>query len=56
MSKSLPHGEKGLQRLRETHFDLLISDVLMSALSGYELCRKLKGSRQTANRRERWSG
>jgi signal transduction histidine kinase len=35
-------GEAGLTRLRETSFDLVVSDVLMQGLTGFELCRTIK--------------
>ena len=37
-----PDGEQGLEQARAADFDLVISDVLMPGLSGYELCRHLK--------------
>jgi PAS domain S-box-containing protein len=35
-------AEQALQRLRAADFDLVLSDVLMPGLSGYDLCRRLK--------------
>ncbi len=35
-------GEQGLELFRAGNFDLVISDVLMPGLSGYELCARLK--------------
>jgi len=35
-------GQAGLARLRETSVDLVVSDVLMQGLTGFELCRTIK--------------
>jgi CheY-like chemotaxis protein len=35
-------GALGLERLRTGHFDLVISDIQMPGLSGYEFCRSAK--------------
>jgi two-component system cell cycle sensor histidine kinase/response regulator CckA len=37
-----PDGEQGFVLLDAPPFDLVISDILMPGLSGYELCRKIK--------------
>jgi signal transduction histidine kinase len=36
------NGHAGLARLAEVPFDLVVSDVLMPGLSGFELCRTIK--------------
>lgn len=36
------NGEEGLQRAGSTEYDLILSDILMPGLSGYELCRRIK--------------
>lgn len=35
-------GEEGLGRARDVAFDLVLSDILMPGLNGYELCRRIK--------------
>ena len=35
-------GQKGFDRVNAADFALVISDILMPGLSGYELCRKIK--------------
>jgi len=35
-------GDKGLDAFNSSHFDLILSDVMMPGLSGYDLCRKVK--------------
>jgi len=35
-------GRQGLERFRAGDFDLVLSDILMPGLSGYELCRQIK--------------
>jgi PAS domain S-box-containing protein len=37
-----PDGEKGFELCGDSAFDLVISDIVMPGLSGYELCRKIK--------------
>ena len=40
--KTAPDGTKALQILRDKRFDLIIIDILMPKLSGYELLRLLR--------------
>jgi two-component system, sensor histidine kinase and response regulator len=42
-----PDGEQGLKCMDAKVFDLVISDILMPGMSGYELCRNVKGNRAT---------
>ena len=35
-------GQAGITRLAEKPFDLVVSDVLMAGLTGFELCRRIK--------------
>ncbi len=41
-------GEEALRLVRELHPDLVVSDILMPGLDGYELCRRLRADPQTA--------
>ena len=40
-------GSLGLERLLQVPYDLVLSDVLMPGLSGYDLCRAAKTHPQT---------
>src|SRR5712691_6095158 len=37
-----PDGAKGFDIFKQADCDLVISDVVMPGLTGYELCRKIK--------------
>lgn len=42
-----PDGQAGWDRLVQESFDLILSDVMMPCLSGYELCRRIKDTPET---------
>ena len=41
-------GEEGLKLAREHHPDVILLDVMMPGMDGYETCRHLKGLPETA--------
>jgi len=42
-------GEETLERVAEAKPDLILLDIMMPKVSGYEICRKLKGDPATAD-------
>jgi DNA-binding response OmpR family regulator len=44
---AVPSAEEGLLELRRTQFDLLITDVRLPGMSGFDLVRRLKGMGRT---------
>lgn len=40
-------GEQALERVRETSFDLILLDILMPTMDGYEVCSRLKAEEST---------
>ena len=41
-------GEEGLERFGATAFDLVLLDVMMPGLDGFEVCQRLRGSQRGA--------
>jgi two-component system sensor histidine kinase/response regulator len=41
------NGEEGLQKVGEYNPDLIVLDVMMPKMDGYEVCRRLKGDENT---------
>ena len=39
---SVTNGKEGLERLRNDHINLIISDILMPVMDGYQFCRAVK--------------
>lgn len=42
-------GEETLQKVRDWHPDLLLLDVMMPKISGFEVCKRLRADPQTRN-------
>src|SRR5260221_9971350 len=41
-------GQQALEQVRELHPDLVVSDILMPKVDGYDLCRRLRAAPETA--------
>src|SRR5260221_13455489 len=41
-------GQEALEQVRELHPDLVLSDILMPKVDGYDLCRRLRAAPETA--------
>ncbi len=46
---SLKSGEEALEFIQEEHPDLVLSDIMMDEVSGYDLCAKIKGEEVTSH-------
>jgi two-component system, cell cycle response regulator len=44
-----PSGEAALRAVRSEHPDIVLLDVMMPEMDGFEVCRRLKGDPQTAD-------
>lgn len=44
-----PDGESGLKMALENHYDLIVSDVMMPGINGYELTKRLKQNFETCH-------
>ena len=42
-------GQQALERVQETDFDLVLLDIIMPVMDGYEVCKKLKADPKTKN-------
>ena len=42
------HGEEAVQKVRELHPELILLDVMMPGLDGWEVCRRLKAEPDTS--------
>ncbi|MEC4673683.1 MAG: response regulator, partial [Nitrospirota bacterium] len=40
---SVPNGAEALHILADQRIDMIISDILMPGMDGYQLCRNVKG-------------
>ncbi|MBM4348254.1 MAG: response regulator, partial [Deltaproteobacteria bacterium] len=43
------NGEEALEKFQEEKIDLVISDVMMPKLDGFEVCRRIKGDQHSKN-------
>ena len=41
-------GQQALEQVREIHPDLVVTDILMPGMDGYDLCRRLRSAPETA--------
>jgi CheY-like chemotaxis protein len=45
--ETVPSGQAGLKRVAAVPFDLILTDILLPGIDGYELCRRVKIDPQT---------
>ncbi|HEY9700864.1 MAG TPA: response regulator [Allocoleopsis sp.] len=43
------NGVEALEKVNSGHPDLVVLDIIMPEMNGYEVCRKIKGDDQTKN-------
>ena len=41
-------GQQAIDQVREIRPDLVVSDILMPGIDGYDLCRRVRGAPETA--------
>ena len=46
---SAPNGEEGIKKVREEKPDLILLDIVMPKMNGYEVCKCLKGNPNTSH-------
>ena len=46
---SAQNGLEGLKKARDTNPDLLLLDVMLPGIDGFEICHSLRGEAETAN-------
>ncbi|MGN7614363.1 hybrid sensor histidine kinase/response regulator [Magnetococcales bacterium HHB-1] len=46
LAPSVPHGQKALEFINENRVDLILSDISMPGMDGFELCRTIKNHPQ----------
>ena len=41
--ETAPNGEEGLERIKDTRFDILLVDIKMEGISGLDVLKEVKG-------------
>lgn len=47
LTEIAPDGEEALRKIEQQHFDLFILDIMLPAIDGYELCRRIRAKMST---------